>query len=561
MRSRQEAYAHAGYLTVAVDCRYHGERAQPAEGGTPAARAVYEDALVRAWRDGPERPFLLDNVWDLLHLMDYLVTRADVDVDRIGMTGFSLGGMHAWLLSAADPRLAAVATVSGVQGFNWALQNNVFKARVEAIPKVFEAARVDLKARCVDANVVRRVWQRLAPGLSSDTSGFDAPASLRCLAPRPTLVVSGELDARCPLGGLVDACTRARGAWLAHVGACVAAERAEALDGFCRRVVADLADRVVAEALATEARAAAVAALTGLVVRIAEGAVECGLLLNELMGVAVTAAGAAGEPTEAVSAVAGEEVAGAPSRPEQAAHAEALPAGETEAGRAADAPGEPPAGQRADQGPAAGATDEAAADEAAAGSPGGEAAGAHGEPPTARRAGQDAAAGAPGETGAGPGQDQSGAGAVGGGVPAEAGGVQAEAEAEDEGGGEARLAEEATAARAQAQAEATAQAQAEAEAQAVADKASAMAAEREELAEAARAEAVVSMASAMAAEGEELAAEVEARVRRLYALVVDPGVGHTETPRMQRAVRDFLDKHLLGHDKELGEGVRLCMRL
>ncbi|KAG1668998.1 hypothetical protein FOA52_000591 [Chlamydomonas sp. UWO 241] len=36
------------FLTVAVDCRNHGERAQPAEGGTPAARAVYKDALVSA---------------------------------------------------------------------------------------------------------------------------------------------------------------------------------------------------------------------------------------------------------------------------------------------------------------------------------------------------------------------------------------------------------------------------------------------------------------------------------------------------------------------------------
>jgi hypothetical protein len=63
------------------------------------------------------------------------------------------------------------------------------------------------------------------------------------------------------------------------------------------------------------------------------------------------------------------------------------------------------------------------------------------------------------------------------------------------------------------------------------------------------------------AEQKEQAAEVEARVRRLFALVVDPGVGHTETLRMQRAVRDFLDTHLLGHNKGLSESVRLCVRM
>eukprot|EP00955_Chlamydomonas_euryale_P047112 353590-Chlamydomonas_euryale.AAC.7 len=46
LRSRQEDYARAGYLTAAVDSRYHGERAHPALPG-PAARAVYEEALVK----------------------------------------------------------------------------------------------------------------------------------------------------------------------------------------------------------------------------------------------------------------------------------------------------------------------------------------------------------------------------------------------------------------------------------------------------------------------------------------------------------------------------------
>jgi hypothetical protein len=46
----------------------------------------------RAWRGGEEAPFLLDNVWDLGALLDYLEQRPDVDHKRIGMTGVSLGG-------------------------------------------------------------------------------------------------------------------------------------------------------------------------------------------------------------------------------------------------------------------------------------------------------------------------------------------------------------------------------------------------------------------------------------------------------------------------------------
>ena len=33
----------------------------------------------RAWREGPEHPFLLDNVWDIVLLLDYLDARPDVD--------------------------------------------------------------------------------------------------------------------------------------------------------------------------------------------------------------------------------------------------------------------------------------------------------------------------------------------------------------------------------------------------------------------------------------------------------------------------------------------------
>ncbi len=48
-------------------------------------------------------------------LLDYLESRDDVDPTRIGMTGVSLGGMHTWLVAAADPRVAVAAPMIGVQ--------------------------------------------------------------------------------------------------------------------------------------------------------------------------------------------------------------------------------------------------------------------------------------------------------------------------------------------------------------------------------------------------------------------------------------------------------------
>lgn len=52
-----------------------------------------------------------------------------------------------------------------------------------------------------DAAVVQNVWHRLLPGLLEE---YDAARSLPCIAPRPLLVVNGELDPRCRADGLSD---------------------------------------------------------------------------------------------------------------------------------------------------------------------------------------------------------------------------------------------------------------------------------------------------------------------------------------------------------------------
>jgi hypothetical protein len=49
----------------------------------------------RAWSQGGEHPFLLDTLWDLLHVVDYITTRPEADATRIGITGKRLLFLHA----------------------------------------------------------------------------------------------------------------------------------------------------------------------------------------------------------------------------------------------------------------------------------------------------------------------------------------------------------------------------------------------------------------------------------------------------------------------------------
>ncbi|XP_078169619.1 alpha/beta-Hydrolases superfamily protein isoform X3 [Carex rostrata] len=191
LRPLLEAYASRGYISIAIDSRYHGERAH--------TNTTYIDALVSAWRKGDTMPFIFDTVWDLIKLSDYLVERDDVDPARIGITGISLGGMHAWFAAAADARYSVSVPIIGVQGFRWAIDNDKWQARVDTIEPFFEAARIDLGKSSIDKEVVEKVWDRIAPGLDSK---FDAPYSIPVIVPRPLLILNGADDLCCPLPGL-----------------------------------------------------------------------------------------------------------------------------------------------------------------------------------------------------------------------------------------------------------------------------------------------------------------------------------------------------------------------
>ncbi|CAI8599825.1 unnamed protein product [Vicia faba] len=191
LRPLIEAYASRGYVAISVDSRYHGERAKSA--------TDYRDALISAWKTGDTMPFIYDTVWDLIKLADYLTQREDIDPSRIGITGISLGGMHAWFAGAADTRYAVVAPLIGVQGFRWTIDHDKWHDRVESIKPVFEVARDNLGKSVIDKDVVEKVWDRIAPGLASN---FDSPYSIPAIAPRPLLIINGAEDPRCHLAGL-----------------------------------------------------------------------------------------------------------------------------------------------------------------------------------------------------------------------------------------------------------------------------------------------------------------------------------------------------------------------
>ena len=198
-----------GFVAVAIDGRYHGERTQA---GKAAKSAEYVDAILRAFRTGQEHPFFFDTAWDVMRLIDYLQTRDDVDPARIGVIGFSKGGIETYLAAAIDPRIAVAVPCIGVQSFRWAIENDAWQSRIGTVQAAFNAAAKDRGVEKPGADFVRTFYDRVAPGIHGE---FDGPAMLPLIAPRPLLSINGEVDPRTPMPGLKLCADSARAAYRA----------------------------------------------------------------------------------------------------------------------------------------------------------------------------------------------------------------------------------------------------------------------------------------------------------------------------------------------------------
>jgi dienelactone hydrolase len=187
--------AQRGYLAVAIDGRYRGER----QNGKSLAAAMAETL-----KTGKGHPWLIDTVFDVTRLVDYLQTRPDVDADRIGMTGISEGGVVTWMATAIDDRIKVAAPVIGVTCFAESLgqlgdpgSENQLKLLEDLKPALKDFA-TQIGEMDVNGKVLRAAWAKLVPG---GLDRFDGPSLLPQIAPRPLLILNHEKDELFALPG------------------------------------------------------------------------------------------------------------------------------------------------------------------------------------------------------------------------------------------------------------------------------------------------------------------------------------------------------------------------
>lgn len=109
--------------------------------------------------------------WNATRALDYLATRPEVDMTRLGVTGRSGGGIYSWWLAAIDDRPKCIAPVAGITD----LENYVVDDCIEG------------HCDCM---------------FLANAYGWDYPMVAALAAPRPVLFCNSDKDRIFPLSGV-----------------------------------------------------------------------------------------------------------------------------------------------------------------------------------------------------------------------------------------------------------------------------------------------------------------------------------------------------------------------
>jgi dienelactone hydrolase len=98
----------AGFAVLSLDAEYHGERVAKNDYESPTG------LLDKGWFVSM-RDMMIQTTIEYRRAIDYLESRSDIDTSKIGIIGYSMGGIMIFHLSAVDPRVkVSVAAVTPI---------------------------------------------------------------------------------------------------------------------------------------------------------------------------------------------------------------------------------------------------------------------------------------------------------------------------------------------------------------------------------------------------------------------------------------------------------------
>jgi Abhydrolase family len=118
-----------GYVAIAWDPVGQGERSQFWDGKAGKSRynlVCAEHAVLGNLAYLAGANLARWEVWDGMRAVDYLLTRSDVDADRISITGTSGGGTQTALIAALDPRIKVAVPSCYISSLPMRMANRIF---------------------------------------------------------------------------------------------------------------------------------------------------------------------------------------------------------------------------------------------------------------------------------------------------------------------------------------------------------------------------------------------------------------------------------------------------
>jgi dienelactone hydrolase len=160
-----------GYIVAAIDGYFHGERIGRGPAGAVENKSAQEMSFskINLWLG---RTLWGMQVRDEQCLLDYLATRSDIDPDKIGASGMSMGSTRSWWLAAVDERVKAIVGVVCFTRYTELIEHGYMRAH--------------------------GIYY-FVPGLLQH---FDTEAIHALVAPRPHLELSGDQDPGAPVDGV-----------------------------------------------------------------------------------------------------------------------------------------------------------------------------------------------------------------------------------------------------------------------------------------------------------------------------------------------------------------------
>ena len=160
-----------GYIVAAIDSYFHGERIGRGPAGAVENKAAQEMSFskINLWLG---RSLWGMQVRDEQCLLDYLTRRAEIDPERIGASGMSMGCTRSAWLAAVDERVKAIVGVVCFTHYTELIEHGYL--RYHGI-------------------------YYFVPGMLQH---FDTEAIHALIAPRPHLELSGDQDPGAPLDGV-----------------------------------------------------------------------------------------------------------------------------------------------------------------------------------------------------------------------------------------------------------------------------------------------------------------------------------------------------------------------